>query len=183
MNLERGEKADALQRESQNKKSAHLWYVLYTTARAEKRVEERLRQMGMETFLPLHRVKRRWSDRMKLVEIPLFNSYVFVRCSEPKLRELLLVYGVARIVFYLGRPAVVRELEIDAIKEFLVVAAEREIVSCGDEVDIVCGPFEKLDGKVIEVGTKFAKLYLKELGAKIYVSLLNISKKQKSDGL
>ena len=154
------------------------WNVLYTSARAEKRVFDRLTEMGIETYLPLHKVKRRWSDRIKLVEIPLFNSYVFVRCDEYKLRQLLLIYGVSRIVYYLGKPALVRDCEIDSIKEFLKVAANKEIITCGDEVDIICGPFENRGGKVLEIGDKWAKLYLKELGAKIYVSLLEISKKE-----
>ncbi len=152
------------------------WFVLYTSARAEKKVEERIMQMGIETYLPIHKVKMRWSDRMKLVEKPLFASYVFVKCDEYKLRELPLVYGVARIVYYLGRPALVRDDEIEAIKEFLQIAENKEIISNGDEVEIICGPFEKRYGKVIEVGDKWAKLYLQELGAKICVSLLEINK-------
>ena len=71
------------------------WYVLYTSARAEKQVEQRLKLAGIETYLPLHRSRRKWSDRVKVVEVPLFNSYVFVRCEEHKLRELLLIYGVS----------------------------------------------------------------------------------------
>ena len=154
------------------------WFVLYTSARAEKRVLDRISEMEIEVYLPLHKVKRRWSDRIKLIEIPLFNSYVFVKCNEHKLRELLLIYGVSRIVYYLGKPAIVRDCEIDSIKEFLEVAAHKEIITCGDEVDIICGPFENRGGKVLEIGDKWAKLYLKELGAKIYVSLLELSKKE-----
>jgi transcription antitermination factor NusG len=160
--------------------SKMAWFVLYTAARAEKRVEERLVQMGIETYLPIHRVKRRWSDRMKMVELPLFSSYIFVNTTDHKLRELLLIYGVSRIVYYLGRPAVVRDAEIDAIKEFLVLAENREIISNGDEVEILCGPFESRSGKVIEVGERFAKLYLEELGAKICVSLLELNKKKQA---
>lgn len=156
------------------------WYVLYTSARAEKRVEERLNQIGIECYLPLHKVKRRWSDRMKLVELPLFNSYIFVNCQEHKLRELLTIYGVARIVYYLGRPAKVRHEEIEAIKEFMVIAENRELITHGDEVEIICGPFEKRSGKVMEVGDRYAKLYLEEIGAKICVSLLEINKKREA---
>ncbi len=153
------------------------WYVLYTTPRAEKRVEERLRQMGVEVFLPIHVVKRKWSDRMKLVEVPLFNSYVFVRCkNEHEVRGLVSVYGVVRVVYYLGRPAVVREDEIDAIREFLLLAREREIIVLSDEVEIAVGPFEKRRGKVIELSSNYAKLYLEELGAKISVSLHDLTK-------
>ncbi len=154
------------------------WFVLYTSARAEKRVEERLVQMGIECYLPIHIVKKKWSDRVKVVELPLFKSYIFVNCTEHKVRELLNIYGVARIVFYLGRPAVVRDNEIEAIREFLDIARNREIITNGDEVDIIAGPFETRSGKVIEVTDKWAKLYLEELGAKICVSLLELNKRK-----
>jgi transcription antitermination factor NusG len=152
------------------------WYVLYTSARAEKRAEERLKETGVETFLPLHRVKRKWSDRVKVVEQPLFFSYIFVNCDDYKLRQLPFVYGVSRIVYYNGRPAVVRENEINAIKEFLDIAKHREIISNGDEVEILCGPLKSKSGKVIEVNDKYAKLTIEELGAKICVSLLELNK-------
>lgn len=75
------------------------WYVLYTAPRAEKQVKERIDLLGVECWLPLHRTPRVWSDRVKIVEIPLFSSYVFVRCTDAVLRDLLKVYGVIRIVF------------------------------------------------------------------------------------
>ncbi len=157
------------------------WFVLYTSARAEKKAEYRLTQSGIECFLPLHKVKRRWSDRTKIVEVPLFNSYIFVNCQEHKLRELLLTPGISRIVYYLGKPAVVRETEIEAIKEFLHIAQHREIITNGDQVEIICGPFEKHTGKVIEKSDKWAKLFLEEIGAKICVSLLEIDKKKSQE--
>ena len=93
------------------------WYVLYTAPRAEKQVRDRIDALGVECWLPLHRAPRVWSDRVKIVELPLFNSYLFVRCTDPELRNLTRVYGVARIVYYNGKPAVVRQKEIDAIQD------------------------------------------------------------------
>jgi len=152
------------------------WFVLYTSARAEKRVAERLKDMGVEAYLPLHKSKRKWSDRVKEMEMPLFNSYIFVKLPEHKLRELLLVYGVSRILFYLGRPAVVRDEEIDAIKEFLTIAENKEIISTGDIVQILGGAMENKKGEVLKVEDKLVTLYLEELGAKIYVSLSHVNK-------
>ena len=57
------------------------WYALHTRARHERVVEHRLREQGMETFLPTMRETHRWSDRKKVVEVPLFSCYVFVRCA------------------------------------------------------------------------------------------------------
>lgn len=82
------------------------WNVLYTAPRAEKQVKERIEALGVECFLPLHRTPRVWSDRVKIVEVPLFNSYIFVRCPDDVLRDLLRVYGVVRIVFYNKKPAI-----------------------------------------------------------------------------
>ncbi len=152
------------------------WYVLYTAARAEKKVAERLCDIGVEVFLPVHRSKRKWSDRVKIVDLPLFNSYVFVRHPEHKLRNLLSVYGVSRIIFYLGRPAVVRDDEIDAVKEFLRIAENREIISEGDQVEILNGAMESKKGEVLKIEGERAILYLEELGAKIYVSLSDVNK-------
>lgn len=152
------------------------WYVLYTTARAEKKVAARLSEMGVEVFLPVHRAKRKWSDRVKIVEMPLFNSYVFVRHPEHKLRNLLGVYGVSRILFYLGRPAVVKDYEIEAIKEFLQIAENKEIISEGDKVEILNGVMESKKGEVLRIEGEMVILFLEELGAKIYVSLSNVNK-------
>ena len=57
------------------------WYALHTRARHERVVETRLREQGMETFLPTLREVHKWSDRKKVVEIPMFSCYVFVRCA------------------------------------------------------------------------------------------------------
>ncbi len=155
------------------------WFVLYTAARAEKKVEARLREMGVETYLPIHRIRRKWSDRMKTVDLPLFNSYVFVRCPEYQLRKLLLVYGVTRIVYYLQRPAVVREEEIEAVKEFLKIAEGKDIIYEGDQVEIIGGALKDKSGRVLKVDKNRVTLFLEELGAKIYVSLSEVNKLNK----
>ena len=126
------------------------WYVLYTAPRAEKQVKGRIDALGIECWLPLHRAPRVWSDRVKIVELPLFNSYLFVRCTDPELRGLIRVYGVARIVYYNGKPAVVRQKEIDAIQEFLVRASEHALCP-GQEVEILCGAMKHVSGRVKKI--------------------------------
>ncbi len=156
------------------------WFVLYTAARAEKKVEIRLRDMDIDVYLPIHRIRRKWSDRMKVVDMPLFNSYVFVKCTEHQLRKLLLVYGVARIVYYLQRPAIVRDEEIEAIREFLKIADGKEVIYEGDRVEIVAGALREKSGKVLKVDKNRVTLFLEELGAKIYVSLSEVNKLNKN---
>nr|WP_321521461.1 UpxY family transcription antiterminator [uncultured Macellibacteroides sp.] len=80
------------------------WYVLYTFPRAEKQVKERIDKEGVTCWLPLHRSPRVWSDRVKLVDVPLFNSYIFVYCTETVLRSLIRIYGVVRIVYTMVNP-------------------------------------------------------------------------------
>ena len=77
------------------------WYALHTRARHEKMVEHRLREQGMETFLPMVKETHRWSDRKKTVEIPLFSCYVFVRCA-PDAEDRTRIYRVDSILGFVG---------------------------------------------------------------------------------
>ena len=151
------------------------WYVLYTAPRAEKKVRDRIDALGVECWLPLHRAPRVWSDRVKIVELPLFNSYLFVRCTDPVLRNLTRVYGVARIVYYNGKPAVVRQREINAIQEFLDQAAEHALCP-GEEVEILCGAMKHISGKVKRVKKNHLFLYLEQLGATVCVRLDEVAR-------
>ena len=151
------------------------WYVLYTSPRAEKQVKERIDLLGIECWLPLHRSPRVWSDRVKMVEVPLFNSYLFVRCTDPELRALVRVYGVARIVYFNGKPAVVRQKEIDAIKEFLEKASERTLCP-GEEVEILCGVMKHVSGKVKKIKKNHLVLFLEQLGATVCVKLDDVAR-------
>ena len=151
------------------------WYVLYTAPRAEKQVRDRVGALGIECWLPLHRAPRVWSDRVKIVELPLFSSYLFVRCTDPVLRNLTRVYGVARIVYYNGKPAGVRQREINAIQEFLDQAAEHALCP-GEEVEILCGAMKHISGKVKRVKKNHLFLYLEQLGATVCVRLDEVAR-------
>lgn len=151
------------------------WYVLYTAPRAEKQVKERLSAQNIECWLPLHRTPRVWSDRVKMVDIPLFTSYIFVRCTDSVLRTLLQVYGVSRIVYYNGKPAMVRQKEIDAIKAFLEQASEHALCT-GDEVEILCGAMKSISGKIKKIKKNHLLLYLEQLGATVCVKLDEVAR-------
>lgn len=151
------------------------WFVLYTAPRAEKQVVERLEAAGVTCWLPLHSSPRVWSDRVKIVEIPLFSSYVFVFCREVDLRKLLSIYGVVRIVYYDGKPAVVRQLEIDGIKQFLEKAASHELC-VGEEVEILCGAMKHVSGKVKKIKKNYLVLFIEQLGATVLVNLSDVAK-------
>ena len=154
--------------------SSTNWYALYTKPRAEKKVNERLQAMGMECYLPLHRGPRVWSDRIKMVDIPLFSSYIFVYCAESELRSLLYVNGVLRIVYYCGKPAVIRQKEIQAIRLFLEQAANRELC-IGEEVEILCGALKRISGKIRKIKKKFMVLFIEQIGATVSVDISNVA--------
>lgn len=151
------------------------WYVLYTAPRAEKQVVERLTMAGITSWLPLHRSPRVWSDRVKIVDIPLFSSYVFVNCKEHELRNLLNIYGVVRTVYYDGKPAVVRQKEIDGIRQFLEEAACHELC-LGEEVEILCGAMKHVSGKVAKIKKTHLVLFIEQLGATVCVNLNDVAK-------
>ncbi|RXK86116.1 UpxY family transcription antiterminator [Filimonas effusa] len=96
------------------------WFALYTKPRWEKKIFSVLERKGIETWCPLQRIQRQWSDRKKIVEEPLFKSYVFVRISDQERLSVLQTDGVLNFVYYLSKPAVIREEEIEMIKSYLL---------------------------------------------------------------
>lgn len=95
------------------------WYALYTKPRNEKKVEEQLHKMGLEVFCPKVTVVKQWSDRKKRVSQPLIPSYVFIKIKEQERDLVFSVSGVVRYLFFLGKPAIIKESEINAMKETL----------------------------------------------------------------
>lgn len=151
---------------------------MYTSPRAEKQVQQRLEEQGVEVFLPLHLSPRKWSDRVKMVEMPLFSSYLFVYTTRAALYDLVRVHGVARIIYFEGQPAVVRPQEIKAIRQFLEYANGRACrIELDDEVKIAVGPMKDAGGKIIKIGKKYIVLLLDKLGLQVQVSLDAVVKK------
>ena len=95
------------------------WFAIYTKPRWEKKVNQLLLGKGVECYCPLNKVKRKWSDRIKTIEEPLFKCYVFVKVTEADRTKVRLTNGVVNFVYWNGKPAVVREKEIQTIKLFL----------------------------------------------------------------
>lgn len=140
------------------------WRVLYTQPRAEKKVNDRLLEENFHTYLPLYTTIRQWSDRKKKVELPLFNSYIFLKVNEAERLKALDVQGVVRYVYYLGKPALVRQKEIDAIERFLNKTQGMRIkVDKGDNVEIASGPMEGVFGRVIRIGKDKLLLRIEQL--------------------
>lgn len=94
------------------------WYALYVHSRAEKKVYEQLTKMGYEAYLPLIERMKKWSDRMKKVEEPLFKSYLFVRADIRYYFDILNIPGVTRFVSFEKAAVRVPENQINAIKKY-----------------------------------------------------------------
>ena len=162
---------------SKNTQSERKWLVLKTRANAEKKVADRLLLNGVEVYLPLYTTMKQWSDRKKKVQKPLISSTVFVHVEE-KERELLWnVVGVSGMLYYLGKPAVVREEEIFILQQMLQEGVYESVELSptfieGQEVEITGGDFKGLRGIVLEeVNAQKVVVALQGLGAQIIFTL------------
>lgn len=97
----------------------YRWHIVHTRLRWERKVTEFLEQKGIQVFFPVKKVRRRWSDRFKTVEEPLFKSYVFVKITEDERTNVRITDGVLNFVHHKGKTTTVREKEIKAIRKFI----------------------------------------------------------------
>jgi transcription antitermination factor NusG len=111
---------------------------------------------------------RQWSDRKKKVEVPLFNSYVFVQLPDSERNAVFQSVGVVRYLFWLGKPAVVRDEEISVIKKWLNTSEGKEVsilsFQIGDAIQLDSGPFSNQKAIVQEVTNTHYVLVLESLG-------------------
>jgi transcription antitermination factor NusG len=130
------------------------WFVIISKIRWEKKVAKSLSDLGFEIYLPLKKEKKQWSDRVKTIETPLMNSYVFIHCTE---QERFLSFDVNGVKTYLmnhGKLAVVQEKEINILKmienQNIEFSARENFLKKGELVEIFSGPFMGFQGKIVE---------------------------------
>lgn len=114
-------------------------------------------------------MRRKWSDRVKVVEEPLFKSYVFVKVSEDDRLQVRTTPGVINFVYWNGKPAVIKEKEIATIRKFLDEYQDVEVFPINNlEVDqrvkITMGPLMDQEGKILAVRKKTVKVAIDSLG-------------------
>ena len=146
------------------------WFVIYTKSRNEKKVAELLQKNGVEVFCPLVKLKKNWSDRTKIVETPLFNSYVFVNLSEKDRNVVFNVPGVIRYLFWLKKPAIARDSEIENLKNILHETMDSftiENYQIGDTIKISEGVFKGIDGVIEKQSKNKLHVILENVGIKI----------------
>jgi transcriptional antiterminator RfaH len=145
------------------------WMVIYTKSRAEKKVEERLLQEGIEAYCPTYTTIKQWSDRKKKIEVPLLSSYVFVRIEEFERQKVMSITGVSNFVYWQGKPAVIREKEIVVLRNQLTnrIIPEGNI---GDFITIKDGVFKGLEGIIKEIKANKTIITLESLGITIHIT-------------
>ncbi len=151
------------------------WMAIYTKPRSEKKIAERLRNQGFEVYCPLQTTMKQWSDRKKKVQIPIFPSYVFVHISEINRLEVLQDPSVMNFVYYLGKPAIIRDEEIKLLKQFLDDEKMDSTITIhqfkkGDHVDIIAGPFQQQKGIVEFIDKSKITLLIESLGMLVKIS-------------
>ncbi|MFB6340665.1 UpxY family transcription antiterminator [Saccharicrinis sp. FJH62] len=159
-----------LRKDMNGKNNKYAWYAIYTRSRAEKKAFEYLNEDGIEAYLPLKKTLRQWSDRKKMVEMPLVPSYIFVYVSEKEYYKALNTPYTIRYVTFNGKAAPIPEREINLLKLML-----RELpndvnlivtdIEKGDMVEITAGPLKGAKGEVVyKKGKQHFQVRLEPLG-------------------
>ena len=127
------------------------WYIIYTRSRFEKKLYQALLKSGFQTFLPLIKEKRIWSDRLKTVIVPLLPSYVFVKINRTEFRDIYHYPGFVRFISNEGQPSTIREEEISLLDNIVKNGFKaQQVTPCrvGDKVRVIKGPLKDWEGCV-----------------------------------
>jgi transcription antitermination factor NusG len=142
------------------------WFAVQVAPRSEQRVVQHLEYKGYEAFLPTYRSKRRWKDRIKVLELPLFPNYVFCRTLSGSTGMVLTIPGAIRMVGIAGRPSVIPDDEIEAIQRISSSgrpAAPHPYICAGKKVLIAAGPLAGIVGILSQIRNDFRLLVTVEL--------------------
>lgn len=150
------------------------WNVIYTKSRSEKKVEERLKNIGIEAYCPVRTEVKFWSDRKKSILVPVLPSMVLVKIEKNKINQVFDIPGVVRYMFWLKKHAVVRDSEVDALKLLLksnnIIEQNVASYNVGDEIKI--SSLEDQLGIIKKISKNQIWVVLKQLG---YVIKLKIA--------
>lgn len=155
-----------------------FWRAMYVASRQEKKVGELLIKKGIEAYVPVIKTMRQWSDRKKLVEIPLLNGYVFAYINASEQEKTIQTKGVVNFVRSDGKIATVRDHEIEQLKQLVDLGYQMEVNGVkrnfkeGDKVKITSGALKNIEGFVLENKEgRFIEVILESIGQSIRVKL------------
>ena len=150
------------------------WHVIYTKPRAEKKVEERLNNFGIEAYCPVKQQLKQWSDRKKKILVPVLQSMVLVKIDEKERNKVFDIAGVVRYMFWLGKHAIVKEEEVNSLKTLLtqnnIVSQDTIALKVGEKIDVP--GFENQSKIIKKISTNKIWVVLKNLG---YIIKLKIA--------
>ncbi len=141
------------------------WYALYVKYRMERIAVKELEAKGIEVFLPLRKVKKQWSDRIKVIEEPLLTGYLFVKVSRKEYQQVLLTKGIIRYICFEGKAVPIPDYQINDLRLFVnhandTVVVSSENVKKGQFVKVSNGELKGFVGEVVEFRGK-TKLLLR----------------------
>jgi transcription antitermination factor NusG len=134
------------------------WYAVYTKHQHEKKVAENLTNRGYEVLLPLYRAARRWKDRRKIIQMPLFPCYEFVKTTLEHKADILKTPGVFWLLEQAGRPCPVPDTDIDAIRKLMSDSINVEphpFLKTGDLVRVCVGPLAGIHGILTRIKNRY----------------------------
>ncbi|MEO8659276.1 MAG: transcription termination/antitermination NusG family protein [Bryobacteraceae bacterium] len=132
----------------------HAWFGVRVRSNCEAIVSTGLRSKGLEEFAPLYSSRRRWSDRIRTVQLPLFPGYVFARFDPSVRTPVLATPGVVHILSLGGRPEPIDEKEIVSIRSLLSSGISAEpwpFLRVGQRVNLANGPLKGVEGIVVDL--------------------------------
>lgn len=136
----------------------HSWHAIRTRSRQEQVVSRYLRAQGLEEFLPVYQVRRRWSDRVKVLDVPLFDGYVFCRFDDQRMTPVLSAPGVVHVVSFDGTPAPIPDGEIEAVRQLVdsrLPASPCPYLKEGAAVRIRSGPMKGVEGRLVAIQNRY----------------------------
>ncbi|MDC1371404.1 UpxY family transcription antiterminator [Flavobacteriaceae bacterium] len=150
------------------------WHVIYTKPRSEKKVEERLNNLGIEAYCPVKQKVKQWSDRKKKILIPVLPSMVLVNINEKERNKVFDIPGIVRYMFWLKKHAIVKNNEVDSLKKILtqnnIVSQDTLALKVGERIDVP--GFEYQSAIIKKISTNQIWVILKNLG---YIIKLKIA--------
>jgi transcription antitermination factor NusG len=158
------------------------WYALYTRHQHEKAVALSLEGKGFPVFLPLYNAVHRWKDRTKLLSLPLFPCYVFLRAGGREWLPVLTTPGVHMVVSCSGLPTPIPEVEIDAIRRVVEdggLVEPHPFLRTGDWVRIRSGPLADIEGILVRKKNRFRLVLSVEMlgkSASVEVDLASVER-------
>jgi transcription antitermination factor NusG len=151
------------------------WHVIYTKSKWEKKVDALLTQNGYKSWCPLQKRERQWSDRKKIIEEPLFRSYVFIKTSKEDYTKILSTIGVVNFLYFLRKPAIIRDNEIEAIRKYLgqsdatIEVVDMASMQAQSKVSINQGLFMGQKGEVVKASKKTVYVQLESMNMMMIV--------------